>query len=252
MNDLAGQVAIVTGAGAGIGAAIASRYAASGASVAVFDIDGVAAAQIVTDICACGHRAYARRVDVGSLGDVEGAIAEVVQTFGPPTLLVNNAAVRTQRAPITELAVSEWDLALRTNLTGAFYMCRTAIPFMIACGGGTIINVASQLGSVGIEGAAAYCASKGALLQLTRVLALDHAADGIRVNALSPGAVMTERLVDVFGSEEAALARLSPLHPAGRIGHVDEIAKAALFLAAPGCAFMTGADLVVDGGYLAR
>ena len=252
MSDLAGQIAAVTGAGGGIGAAIASQYAAQGAQVAVFDIDADAAARVAADICARGGSAMARGVDVGALADVEAAIAEVCARFGSPTILVNNAAVRTPRATIAELPTAEWDRALRVNLTGAFHTCRTVIPLMKAAGGGTIINVASQLGSVGVEGAAAYCATKGALLQLTRVLALDHAADGIRVNALSPGAVMTDRLIEVFGSEEAALARLSPLHPAGRIGHVDEIAKAAVFLAAPGCAFMTGADLVVDGGYLAR
>lgn len=252
MSDLEGLIAVVTGAGGGIGAAIASHYAAQGAFVAVLDIDADAAAQVVADICASGGTATARAVDVGALGDVEAAIADVCTMFGPPTVLVNNAAVRTPRAIISDLPTAEWDRALRINLTGAFYTCRTVIPLMKATGGGTIINVASQLGSVGVQGAGAYCATKGALLQLTRVLALDHAADGIRVNSLSPGAVMTDRLIDVFGSEEAALAQLAPLHPAGRIGHVDEIAKAAVFLAAPGCAFMTGADLVVDGGYLAR
>lgn len=252
MTILAGKVAIVTGAAAGIGAAIARHFAAQGARVAVLDSDGTTAEETAAQIRASGHSAQAWRTNVGALPEVESTIADICERLGLPGILVNNAAVRTQRASVAELPTDAWDLALRVNLTGAFYMCRSVIPHMQAQGGGTIINVASQLGSVGVEGAAAYCASKGGLLQLTRVLALDHAADGIRVNSLSPGAVMTERLVQVFGSEATALQTLAPLHPVGRIGHCEEIAAAALFLAAPGCAFMTGADLVVDGGYLAR
>jgi NAD(P)-dependent dehydrogenase (short-subunit alcohol dehydrogenase family) len=150
------------------------------------------------------------------------------------------------------LPLAEWDRALRINLTGVFLVCRAVLPSMLRTGGGVIINVASQLGSVAIPNSAVYCATKGGVLQLTRALALDHAGDGVRVNSLSPGAVLTPRLTGLYGSGEKAEAELSPKHPIGRIGRPEEIAGAAVFLASSDATFMTGSDLVVDGGYLAQ
>ena len=246
-GELAGRVAIVTGGAEGIGLAIARALAAAGAPIAVFDL---AAADPDGAARAFGAHGYA--VDMGDGAAVAGAVAEVAQALGPPRILVNNAARRTPRAKITELAVAEWEAALRVNVTGAFHLCRAALPRMAEAGGGSVINVASQLGSVAVPGAAAYCTTKGALKQFTRALALDHAGEGIRVNTLSPGAVLTGRVEALHGGAAAAEAALAPAHPIGRIGRAEEIAEAAVFLASDRSSFMTGADLVVDGGYTAR
>lgn len=249
MGALDGEIAIVTGAARGIGRAIAERYAAEGARVALFDFDGEAAADVAAAI---GPAATGVAVDVGDEASVGAAVAQAAERLGAPTVLVNNAAATTPRAKITELPVAEWDKALRVNVTGAFLMSRAVLPLMCRGGRGVIINVASQLGQVAVPQTAAYCTTKGAILQLTRALALDHAADGVRVNALSPGAVLTDRLLTIYGSAEAANAALAGKHPIGRIGVPEEIAGAAVFLAGRDARFMTGADLVVDGGYLAQ
>jgi NAD(P)-dependent dehydrogenase (short-subunit alcohol dehydrogenase family) len=151
--------------------------------------------------------------------------------------------------PKTSLA--DWERVVAVNLTGAFLLCRAALPPMIASGGGSVILIASQLGRVGSPGRAAYCATKGALIQLAKVMAIDHAAQNIRVNAISPGAVETERLIRRYGSFEAARAALASKHLPGRLGQPSEIAAAAVFLASDEASFVTGADLLVDGGYTA-
>ena len=138
------------------------------------------------------------------------------------------------------------------NLTGAYLMSRACIPHFRALGRGVILNVASQLGHVTTPGRAAYSASKAGLLSLTRTLALDHATENIRAVSLSPGAVMTSRIIDQAGSEEAAEAAFAPLHPVGRVGRVEEMASVALFLVSDAAGFVTGADLLADGGYTAR
>jgi NAD(P)-dependent dehydrogenase (short-subunit alcohol dehydrogenase family) len=160
------------------------------------------------------------------------------------------AEQRTPALPVTELDDALRDRALRTNVTSAFLASKVAIPHPVAAGGGVIINIASQPGIAARPGRSAYCASKAALIQLTRELALDHAKQGIRVNALSPGAVTTPRLLSRYGTPEAAEAALAPRHPIGRLGRPEKIA-AALFLASDDSSFMTGANLVVDGGYTA-
>ncbi len=242
MAALTGKAAIVTGAARGIGAAIAARFAAEGARVAIFDLnpprppeDGLSA-----------------RVDVADETSVGKHVDRAAAAFGRLDLLVNCAAADGMRGPVTEMTAADWNRALAVNLTGAFLTCRAAIPHMAKSGGGSIINVASQLGSVAAPGNPAYCASKGGLIQLTRAMALDHAEAGIRVNALSPGAVLTGRLAGAYGSEEAARAALTPRYPLGRIGMPDDLAGAAVFLASAESRFMTGADLVVDGGYSAQ
>lgn len=242
MTRLDGKTAIVTGAARGIGAAIAARFASEGVRVAAFDLNPPDPPQ----------GGLSRRVDVADEADVANAVAEAVSEFGRLDILVNCAAADGIRGPVTEMSLAGWNLALSVNLTGAFLMARAAIPVMTSGGGGAIINVASQLGSVAVPGNPVYCASKGGLIQLTRAMALDHGKDGIRVNALSPGAVLTERLIGAYGSEEAVRAALTPKYPLGRIGMPDDLVGAAVFLASDESRFMTGADLVVDGGYSAQ
>lgn len=242
MTALKGKTAIVTGAARGIGDAIAARFTAEGARVAAFDLnpppphDG----------------GLSMKVDVADEANVDAAVSDVVATFGQIDILVNNAAADNIRGPVTEMSLDDWNLALTVNLTGAFLLCRTVIPLMAKAGGGAIVNIASQLGSVAVPANPVYCASKGGLIQLTRAMALDHASDGVRVNALSPGAVLTERLTGVYGSEAAVREVLTPKYPLGRIGMPDDLAGAAVFLASDDAGFMTGADLVVDGGYSAQ
>jgi NAD(P)-dependent dehydrogenase (short-subunit alcohol dehydrogenase family) len=190
--------------------------------------------------------------DVSSLGQVETAIDTVIGQFGVLHVLINGATTMTPTATVVELAPAEWDKALRINLTSAFLVAKAVIPHLQASGGGTIVNIASEIGVAGSRGRGAYGATKAALIHLTRVLALDHAAENIRVNALSPGAVPTERLLSRFGTAEQAEAALRHLYPLGRLGRPEEIASAALFLASDQSSFMTGANLIVDGGYTAQ
>lgn len=244
MTALADKVAVVTGAAGGIGAAIARLFAAEGARVLCLDLQApeVLAAEI-------GGRA--RAVDVSQEAQTLDAVAEAVQAWGGVHVLVNGAAPHDPVGDILELPPAEWARVFAVQVTGAYFMSRAVLPSMIGGGGGSIIHIASQLGSVGTPGRPAYCAAKGALIQLARAMALDHAAAGVRVNSLSPGAVETGRLLHRYGNYEAAREAAGPKHPIGRLGQPEEIASAALFLASAASSFMTGADLVVDGGYTA-
>lgn len=247
--SLAGRTAVVTGASGGIGGAIAVAFAAAGARVACVDLaapDGIAEA-----IGASGGAALAIAADVSREPDTLRAGQAVVSAWGQVHILVNGAAPNDPSGSVLEMPPVEWDRVFAVHVTGAFLMSRAVLPGMIAAGGGSIIHIASQLGHVGAPGRPAYCAAKGALIQLARAMALDHAADGVRVNSLSPGAVETQRMVLRHGSVEAARAHAVPKHPIGRLGQPDEIARAALFLASDASSFMTGADLLVDGGYTA-
>lgn len=242
MSTLVGKIAIVTGAARGIGAAIAARFAAEGAHVAAFDLN-------LPDPSQNGLSA---RVDVANEASVNRAVDEAVTAFGQIDILVNCAAADGIRGSVTEMTPADWSRALAVNLTGAFLMSRAVIPHMERSDGGSIIHIASQLGSVAVPANPVYCASKGGLIQLARAMALDHAQSGIRVNALSPGAVLTERLIGVYGSEDAVRDALTAKYPLGRIGMPEDLTGAAVFLACDESRFMTGADLVVDGGYSAQ
>lgn len=233
---LAGRVALVTGARGGIGAAILRRFAEQGAQVVGADIGPGAEL----------------RCDVADPAQAEASVAAVVARFGALHILVNNAACFVPDATAETIPLEDWHRSMAVNLTGPMLMSRYAIPAMRAAGGGSIIHMASQLGHVGREGRFWYCTAKAALVHMATCMAIDHAKDGIRVNSLSPGPIATERTVDRIGGPEKALEFYGPLTLTGRQGTVEEIADAALFLASEESRYMTGTDLLVDGGYNAR
>lgn len=246
---LAGRVAVITGAAGGIGSAIARLFAASGARVACIDLSAPGA--VAQAIRAASGDAIALSADVSREADTLRAAAAVEAEWGPAQVLVNGASPDDPSGSVLELAPAKWERVFAVHVTGAYLMSRAVLPGMIAAGGGSIIHIASQLGRVGAPGRPAYCAAKGALIQLARAMALDHAAAGVRVNSLSPGAVETRRMLLRHASLEEARAANVPRHPIGRLGRPEEIAAAALFLAGDAASFMTGSDLVVDGGYTA-
>ena len=244
--SLAHKSAVVTGAGNGIGRAIALAFAEAGANVACVDLDEAAAEATTTKI---GSKAFALACDVSSESKVETAAKSILANFSAIHILVNGAAGNDPNGTVLELSLADWNKVFAVNVGGAFLMSRAILPAMIKAGGGSVIHIASQLGSVAGPRRAVYCATKGALIQLAKAMATDHAAQNIRVNTLSPGAVETDRLVKRFGDMETARRTAGPKHLLQRLGQPDEIAQAAVFLASDASSFMTGADLLVDGGY---
>jgi NAD(P)-dependent dehydrogenase (short-subunit alcohol dehydrogenase family) len=249
--DLTGRAALVSGAGGGIGRSIALAFAEAGAAVACCDIDMRALEETVGLVRDAGGRAIAQRCDVAVEAETRAVAAAAHQAFGRLDILVSGAAPHDPSGTVIETTLADWERVLAVNLTGSFLLSRAVLPLMIAAGGGSIIFIASQLGRVGRGGRAAYCATKGALIQLAKVMAIDHAAQNIRVNTLSPGAVETQRMLQRYGSFEAAREQMGPKHLLGRLGRPQEIAAAAVFLASDAASFVTGSDLLVDGGYTA-
>ena len=200
-------------------------------------------------IASAGGRAQARRCDVSLEADTRAVAKAAQSAFGAIHVLVNAAATDDPNGTVLDISPADWTRVFAVNVMGAYLMSRAVLPAMVAAGGGSIIHIASQLGRVGAPGRAAYCASKGAIIQLAKAMAVDHAAQNIRVNALSPGAIETRRLVLRFGDMETARRLSGPKHLLNRLGQPEEIAQAALFLASDAASFMTGADMLVDGGY---
>jgi NAD(P)-dependent dehydrogenase (short-subunit alcohol dehydrogenase family) len=250
-GKLDGRVAFVTGAGNGIGRASVRAFAAEGAAVACADLVLADAERTAGEVVADGGRAIAMECDVSQAGHVEASVAAAVEAFGRLDIVMANAAVFTPTATVETLDAADWQRALDVNLTGAFFACKYAIPHLRAAGGGSIILTASQMARVASAGSAAYCATKGALVQLAKGMAIDHAADNIRANTLSPGGIATDRLAKRFGDLATAEREWGPRHVMGRLGRAEEIARGAVFLASDDSAFMTGADLLLDGGYSA-
>jgi NAD(P)-dependent dehydrogenase (short-subunit alcohol dehydrogenase family) len=250
-GKLAGQVALITGGGGEIGSAIASRFARDGASVAVADIAADKAAATAAAIVAAGGKAVAITVDIANPPSAEAAVKQAVQAFGKLTSLVNVAAAMVRAEGTVEtVTLDDWNTEIGTNLTGTFLMCKYAVPHLRRAGGATIINIASQLGHLGVPKRAAYCVSKAAIIHFTRILAMDHAADRIRVNSISPGFILTERSSAGSGGKERAAKVMGPKHLLGRPGMPDEIAAGAAYLASDESTFVTGTDLLIDGGYV--
>jgi NAD(P)-dependent dehydrogenase (short-subunit alcohol dehydrogenase family) len=249
MARLQGKVAIVTGAGGGIGTAITRQFACEGASVIGVDVNADALGRMAAAVRAADGRVSTLSADVADEATAVDAVARALAEFGRLDVLVSNAVHDVPLAPLTSLSLADWRRTMAVNLDAAFLLSKHAIPAMDGGGGGSIILVASQLGSVARPGRPWYCAAKGALIQLAKAMALDHAGQHIRVNSLSPGPVETERYMRNFDSIEAARASHHTL--LGRLGAPDEIAAGAVFLASDESAFMTGADLLIDGGYTA-
>jgi NAD(P)-dependent dehydrogenase (short-subunit alcohol dehydrogenase family) len=243
---LAGKTSIVTGAGSGIGRAICLTFVRAGAKVACLDINLAAAEETAA---ACGPEALALHCDVSNEAETKAAAAAAVSRFGAVHVLVNAAATDDRNGTILDISADEWSRVFAVNVTGAFLMSRAVLPAMIAAGGGSIIHIASQLGRVAAPARAAYCTSKGAIIQLAKAMAVDHANQNIRVNALSPGAIETRRLLLRYGDMATARRVAGPKHLLNRLGEPQEVAQAALFLASDSASFMTGADMLVDGGY---
>ena len=249
---LQGKVALITGAGSGIGRESALRFAGEGARVVVVDLDADGAAATVAEVEAVGGSATACTADVSSDQGCAAMVAVAESTYGRLDVLFNNAGVMiTGDDDAVTTSEDVWDLTMGVNAKGVFLGCKHGIPALRRSGGGSIINTASF---VALMGAAtpqiAYTASKGAVLALTRELAVIHAREQIRVNALCPGPLRTELLMRFLDTDEKRDRRLVHI-PMGRFGEATEIAEAALFLASDESSFVTGTDLVVDGGITA-
>ncbi len=250
---LHGKVALITGGASGIGQATAERFAREGAAVAVIDIAQEAGETVAASIAETGSEALFIRCDVTKLAECEAAVGKIADRWSRLDVLFNNAGV-TRRASALGTTEEEWNWVMAVNVTSVFLMSKAALPVMIATGGGAIVNTASGWGLVGGRNAVSYCASKGAVVQLTRAMAIDHGPDGIRVNAVCPGDTDTPMLANEaqqLGQSHQQILAESVDRPLQRVGRPEEIADAVLYLASEQASFVTGTTLVVDGGGLA-
>jgi NAD(P)-dependent dehydrogenase (short-subunit alcohol dehydrogenase family) len=249
--SLADTTALVTGAAQGIGRALALGLAGAGARVVVTDTDEPRAAAVAGEIRARGGPASARALDVARPEAIEPVVAEIEAAIGPIGVLVNNAGVRDRVTDSLATTVEDWDRVFAVNVRGAFLLCQAVARRMAGRGGGSIVNVASQLGLVGMAGRPAYTASKGALINLSRTLALEWAPHRIRVNALAPGPILTPA-TEHRHRDPVSNAEYQRATPLGAWRDPEELVGAVVFLASPASAFVTGSVLVADGGYTAR
>ncbi|MGL4290384.1 MAG: SDR family oxidoreductase [Phreatobacter sp.] len=247
------KVAVITGGGSGIGRASALKFASEGARLCLVDRDEAGADETAAMIIAAGGEAMVRISDVGEPGTADADAAAVIERFGRIDVLFAAAGFSVGGTVLTTRP-EDWDAVFRANVGGTWLWARAVVPFMQRQGGGAIVTTASQLAMAGGAGNSAYIAAKGAILSLTRTMALDFAGDRIRVNALVPGAIDTPMLRRSFGRKadpQAAEAASRARHPLNRLGLPEEVAEAALFLASDAAAFTTGTTLAVDGGWLA-
>jgi NAD(P)-dependent dehydrogenase (short-subunit alcohol dehydrogenase family) len=250
---LSGKVALITGAASGIGRATALLLAGEGVAVAVVDLNAAAGQAVVREIVAAGGQAIFVQCDVAQAADCQRAVQETVAQWGGLDILFNNAGI-IRRTTVLDIDEEEWDRVMAINVKSIFLMSRYAIPVMARAGGGAIVNTASGWGLVGGRYAVSYCASKGAVVNMTRAMALDHGHQNIRVNCICPGDTDTQMLRSEalqLGAAESEFLAEAADRPLRRIGRPEDMAQAVLYLASDAAAFVTGAALVVDGGGLA-
>lgn len=249
---MTGKIALITGAASGIGRAAALLFAREGAAVAIADVNQSGQA-VAKEIIGSGGHAFFESADMTQAIDCQRVAERTLREFGGIHVLFNNAGIM-RRASVTELSEQDWDRVMAVNVKSIFLMSRLVIPIMVEGGGGSIINTASGWGLAGGPCAAVYCASKGAVVLLTKAMAIDHGPQKIRVNCICPGDTDTGMLRDEarqLGAREDVFLADSARRPLGRLGKPEEIAQAALYLASDASSFVTGAAIVVDGGGLA-
>jgi NAD(P)-dependent dehydrogenase (short-subunit alcohol dehydrogenase family) len=250
MKMLLNKTAIITGAGSGIGKAIAILYAAEGANTVVSDIDEKGGQETVASITAAGGKAIFCKADTSKPEDNKALVEKAVSTWGALHIAVNNAGIGGPIGPVGEYPLDGWDKVISINLSGVFYGMHYQLPAIIAAGGGSIVNMASILGKVGTRGSAAYAAAKHGVIGLTESAALEYADKKVRINAIGPGYILTPLLTKTL--DDATLKTLAGLHPMGRLGTAEEVAQLSLWLNSDKASFVTGSYYNVDGGYLAQ
>ena len=251
MGRLKDKVAIISGGNTGIGKAISLRFADEGSTVIIAARNPDTAEETLTQVREIGADGVFIPCDVTDINQCEAVVEETIERYGKLDTLVNNAGIIYRNSNIVETSAEEWKHTFDVNVNGTFYLSKFAIPYLEKTNG-TVVNMASYVGLVGFAGIPAYCASKGAIIQLTRAMALDHAPAGVRVNCVCPGSVHTEMITAAWeqygdGAEEAWTSK----HPLGRIAQPKEVADAVLYLASEESSFLTGVALPVDGGITA-
>ncbi len=249
-HDYSGKVAIVTGGGSGIGEATALIMARGGAKVVVADFDRDAGERVVSAIQTDGGEAVFVAVDVSQVDQVESMVKTTVDTFGALHVAVNNAGIGGAQATTGEYPIDSWRQVIEVNLNGVFYGMRYEIPAMLASGGGSIVNMASILGSVGFANSPAYVAAKHGVVGLTKSAAIEYSARGVRVNSVGPGFIATPLLEKNL--DEATTNAIAAMHPIGRLGTAEEVANLVAFLGSDDASFCTGGYYLVDGAYTSQ
>lgn len=245
-----GKVAIVTGGASGIGAACSATLARGGAKLVIADLNEAEGDRIVAEIKASGSDAIFTRTDVARPEDVEAMVDAAIQSFGRLDIAVNNAGIGGESNPTADYSIEGWRKVIDINLNSVFYCMRYEIPRMLESGGGAIVNMASILGTVGFATSPAYVAAKHGVVGLTKSAALEYAKQGIRINSVGPGFIITPLLAGAL--DEAAQTALSGMHAVGRMGEPQEVANLVVFLCSDQASFLTGGYYLADGGYTAQ